>query len=289
MHMISTTLAAILFCGLLTAAVSAQNDKPGADAKELLKKARSQYQQGDAEAALATVTKAIEAEPKKTAGYQLRARIHSSERHYAKALADYSQLIRLDPKQAEVYYLRGRENFKAGHVDASLADFNQYVALRPKAESRQWERGISAYYAKKFKQGAKQFELYQTYHDNDVENSTWRYLCMARTEGVAKARKVMLPIENDRRIPMMKIFDLYRGKAKPEDVLAAARAGKPTKGQLHQRLFYAHLSLGLYYEVGGAAGLAKKHITLAADKYMIEHYMGDVARIHEALLKKQKK
>ena len=83
----------------------------------------------------------------------------------------------------EAYYLRGRENFKAGSIDASLADFDKYVKLRPDLESRQWERGISDYYAGKFKKGAKQFELYQTFHDNDVENSTWRCLCDARLAG----------------------------------------------------------------------------------------------------------
>ena len=286
MHLVTTTLAAIFIGGLLAATVSAQDDKPEADANDLLQQAGRQYRKGDAKAALALASKAIEAAPNKTAGYDLRARIHSAERHYASAVADLGQLIRLDPKGAEAYYRRGRENFKAGRIDASLADFDQYVVLRPKVESRQWERGICAYYAKKYKQGAKQFELYQTYHDNDVENSTWRYLCMARTEGVAKARKVMLPIKNDTRVPMMKIFDLYRGKAKPEDVLAAARAGEPTKQQLHRRLFYAHLYLGLYFEVGGKTELAKKHIILAADKYMIEHYMGDVARIHAARFRK---
>ena len=290
MHLVTTTLAAIFIGGLLAATVSAQDDEPEAEAKDLLKKARLQHQRGDVEEARATATEAIKATLEVLIeGYELRARIHSSKRDYAKAIADLNQMIRLDPKQAGAYYLRGRENFRTGRVDASLADFDQYAALRPKLESRQWERGISAYYAGKFKQGAKQFELYQTYHDNDVENSTWRYLCMARTEGVAKARKVMLPIKNDTRVPMMKIFDLYRGKAKPEDVLAAARAGEPTKQQLHRRLFYAHLYLGLYYEVGGKAELAKKHITLAADQFMIEHYMGDVARIHAGMLKKQQK
>ncbi|MCH8194972.1 MAG: hypothetical protein IIB12_02755, partial [Chloroflexi bacterium] len=82
-------------------------------------------------------------------------------------------------------------------IDASVVDFDKYVALRPKAESRQWERGISDYYAKKYKQGAKQFELYQTYHDNDVENSTWRYLCMARTEGVEAARNALATVDRD--------------------------------------------------------------------------------------------
>src|SRR6478609_6014655 len=93
-----------------------------------------------------------------------------------------------DAKLAIAWYLRGRENFKAGKIDESVADFDQYVQLDPAAENRQWERGISYYYAGQFAKGAKQFEDYQKFHDQDVENSVWRYLCVARASGVEKAR-----------------------------------------------------------------------------------------------------
>ena len=35
-------------------------------------------------------------------------------------------------------------------------------------------------YAGEFAKGAKQFVDYQTFHSQDVENSAWRYLCVAR-------------------------------------------------------------------------------------------------------------
>ena len=145
----------------------------------------------------------------------------------AKAVELTSRAIEKDAKLAAAYYLRGREHFRLGKIEKSVADLDHYVRLRPDQESRQWERGISYYYAKQYKQGAAQFELYQTFHDNDVENSVWRFLCMVGDVGVEKARQVMLPIKNDRRVPMMQIFDLYRGKLQPQDVLAAAKAGDP--------------------------------------------------------------
>src|SRR5688500_16623554 len=117
-----------------------------------------------------------------------------------------------------------------------------------------------------------QFELYQTYHDQVVENSVWRYLCVARTEGIEKAQANMLPISEDRRVPMMQIYDLYRGKLKPDDVLAAAKAGEPTKEVLNSRLFYTHLYLGLWHEAAGRAAEAKEHI-LKAEEHKIGHYM----------------
>jgi lipoprotein NlpI len=212
----------------------------------------------------------------------------SAQGRVAQAIEMFTRALADDGSLAEAYYWRGREHFRAGQIEKSLADFDKYVALKPEVEPRQWERGISCYYAGQFERGAKQFELYQTFHDNDVENSTWRYLCMARSVGVEKAREAMLPIRNDRRIPMMAIYDLYRGKLKPEDVLAAANAGDAPEEVRSPQLFYAHLYVGLYYDAAGDAGQALRHIGLAADKYRIDHYMGDVAAVHAARLRAAK-
>ncbi|MDA1056032.1 MAG: hypothetical protein O3C40_37095 [Planctomycetota bacterium] len=196
-----------------------------------------------------------------------------------------SEAIEADDKFAAAFYLRGRERFRLGLIPESVADFDRYIELQPAAASRQWERGIACYYAKQFEKGAKQFELYQTYHDNDVENSVWRYLCMVPTDGIEKARSTILPIRNDRRVPMMQVFELYRGNLKPDEVLAACRRDDPDAETLAGRLFYAHLYLGLYHEVAGEKELAQKYILLAADKKLAENpginrYMWDVARIH---------
>jgi lipoprotein NlpI len=200
--------------------------------------------------------------------------------------------IKQDVKLTSAYYLRGRERFRLGKVKESVADFDRYVELRPSVESRQWERGIANYYAEQYEKGAKQFELYQTFHNNDVENSVWRYLCMVPQHGIRKSRAVMLPIENDRRVPMMQVYELYRGNLKPDDVLAACKRDDPPPEVLAGRLFYAHLYLGLYYEVASQADLAAKYIKLAADEALadnsrINRYMWDVARIHAELMDKR--
>lgn len=202
------------------------------------------------------------------------------------AVAALNKVLAQEPRNSTALYLRGREHFRLGKVTESVTDFDKHVQLSPEAESRQWERGISYYYAGEFEKGAKQFELYQTYHNQDVENSAWRYLCVARTSGVEKARESMLPIENDPRIPMMQIYDLYRGKLKPEDVLKAAAANNPSPEALNSRLFYAHLYIGLWHEAAGEHDLARKHI-LEAEKHKIGHYMWDVAHVHAERLRKK--
>jgi len=204
----------------------------------------------------------------------------------AEAVSILSELVDKDPLLAQAYYWRGREHFRLSEMEKSLADFDKFVELQPTAESSQWERGIACYYAGKYEAGARQFELYQTYHDQDVENSVWRYLCVVPTEGVERAREKMLPITKDPRVPMMEIYDLFRGRKTVDDVFAATKAGKPSEAELKARLFYAHLYVGLYYESLGRTDSARPHILEAADKYRISHYMGDVARIHAVRLKR---
>lgn len=202
-----------------------------------------------------------------------------------RAVEAASRAIEIQPGRADAYYLRGREHFRLGEVQESVADFEKVVELNPRRAASLWELGISYYYAAKFEQGARQFELYQTYHDSDVENGVWRYLCMARSVGVVKARKELLPIGEDPRVPMTEIYAMYRDQATPEDVLQAARQGAPPPEALRARLFYAHLYIGLFHEAAGRGQEAKAHLEQAAGEFRITHYMGDVARVHLARLK----
>ena len=192
-------------------------------------------------------------------------------------------------RAAAAFDRRGGDHFVAGRIKESVADFDMAVKLDPKREPWHWRRGISYYYAGEFEKGKKQFEGYQTVDSSDVENATWRYLCMARLSGAAEASKAILKIGDDRRVPMRQIYDLYAGKLKPEDVLKAATAGKPPPPALNMRLFYAHLYLGLYYEAAGREELARKHLYKAADDHRIGHYMWDVAHVHANILRAKEK
>ena len=78
---------------------------------------------------------------------------------------------------------------------------------------------------------------------------------------------------------MMEVYALYRGDIAPEAVLAAAREGNPPAERLNERLFYAHLYLGLYFEAVGDEKSSAQHIA-EAEKHRIPHYMWDVAHVH---------
>ena len=159
-------------------------------------------------------------------------------------MADFTRALELDPKLTVAYDLRGSEQFKLGHMAASLADFDRFLALRPAAAPGHWKRGITLYYAGKYDAGRQQFEGYEKVDTNDVENAVWHFLCVARKDGVARARASLLKIGKDVRVPMREVYQLFAGKVKPQDVLEAAGKGQPSAQERNSRLFYAHLYLG---------------------------------------------
>ncbi len=216
-----------------------------------------------------------------------RASLHERQDKYADAVAEYTKILALDKTLANIYQQRGLVQFKAGKIKESIADFDKYIELNPAAKISHWQRGISYYYAAQYDHGRKQFEGYQDFDSNDVENAVWRFMCMVRSVGIEKARKDMLKIGADKRVPMRQVYDLYKGDLKTDDVFAACKAGKPNPTQLSQRLFYAHLYVGIYQELLGNKKSAFEHLELATEKHRIGHYMWDVARVHRDLLAKE--
>jgi lipoprotein NlpI len=227
----------------------------------------------------------IAANPDDTRGYLTRAGLLASHGKHADAIADYSKALELNPNLAAAWQARGVEHFKHGDIDASIADFDRFLKLEPDKAPHHWQRGIAYYYAGRFADGRRQFELHQTVNPHDVENATWHFLCTARELGPEEARRRLIRVGHDRRVPMTEIYELFAGRGTPDDVLEAARAGRRSDDELRERLFYAHLYIGLYDEAIGDSAGAREHITLAVEKYPSDHYMGDVARVHAARLK----
>ncbi|HEV3340332.1 MAG TPA: tetratricopeptide repeat protein, partial [Pirellulales bacterium] len=217
-----------------------------------------------------------------------RGTLHAALRQHEEALADLDRAVELDPNDAGAYEQRGSERFKMGRFADSIADFDRQIALDPASEAGHWKRGISYYYAGQYAEGRNQFEGYQTVDSNDVENAVWRFLCMARSDGVEAARGDLLKVRQDRRVPMMEIYALFAGRTTPEQVLAAARAGEPAADELRHRLFYAELYLALYYDAQGDRAQAREHMQAAVGQ-KIGHYMWDVAKAHADLLARREK
>lgn len=174
---------------------------------------------------------------------------------------------------------RGDEHLFAGRFEQALADFDAFLAAEPELGAQHWRRGIACYYAGRYADGAAQFVLHRSVNPNDVENAAWHFLCRARASGAEAARAGILPVGPDQRDPMAAVYELYAGRATPRDVLDAAAASTQRDAP-----FFAHLYLGLYFEVLGEPEKAREHMDLAAGAHGRDHYMGRVARMHAALL-----
>ncbi len=200
--------------------------------EELLAEALSAAQAGRRDEAVDLASRAIKADAKNDQALYVRGLLYEGVNQHAKAVADFTAAIEIEPSRADAYDHRGSEELKQGHAKQAIADFDRAIELDPPREAGHWRRGIAYYFAGQYREGAKQFEGYQTVDDNDVENAVWRFLCMARDQGLAPARKSLLKIKQDRRVPMMEVYALFAGQSKPEAVLAAARAGDPSAAEL---------------------------------------------------------
>lgn len=197
-------------------------------------------------------------------------------------IADDSPLIQY---RAGAFQRRGIEHFFAARIPESISDFDSFLEIVPEEDPHHWQRGISYYYANQFEKGKAQFERHQEVNSQDVENAVFHFICAARAPGGTpeKARGDFIEITRDTRVPMKEIWALYAGKGSPEEVLAAAKAGAPAEDDLRNRLCYAHLYLGLYFEALGETERSAEHIKLSAGKYRMDHYMGKVAQVHAKL------
>ena len=232
--------------------------------------------------------KASELDPKNPAVPFAAGSAHLALRQNEEAAKAFTKVIELDPKFAPAYDRRGDAYLKSGKFKEAVADFDKFLEFRPKFAPDHWRRGIALYYAGRFDDGKKQFDLHRTVNPEDVENSAWHYLCNARANTPKKAREDLIPVTKDARVPMKQVLELFAGKIKPADVLAAAENAKLNDEERKEARFYANQYVALYYESEGDAKKALEHLTAAVEKYKIGHYMWDVADAHLKLLKAKK-
>lgn len=193
-------------------------------------------------------------------------------------LLQWSETIQSRPHDPRPFVRRGMVNFKLARITESIQDFDRAEAVSPSITPYLWQRGLSYYYAEQFVEGARQFETDLTVNTQDVEETVWRYLCIARSAGVDAAKDSLLIVRNDPRPVMRQVYKLYAEECTPDDVLLTGQS----EGQSGS--FYAHLYAGLYYEAANARDLARTHIVKAATTYPVkDDYMWHLALVHAQL------
>jgi lipoprotein NlpI len=258
------------------------------DAKNLLEKAGAAYTAGKYKEAAELAEKAAKADPKSAEGPFLAGNAYSKLREQDAAIRALTTALDRDPKLVVANDRRGDAYLKSGKWKEAIADFDKFLEAQPKYAADHWRRGIALYYAGRFDDGRKQFDLHRTVNPEDVENSAWHYLCNARANSPEKARKDLIPVTKDARVPMKQVLELFAGKLKPQDVLDAAENSKLKDEALTSARFYANLYVALYYESEKNEKKALEHLTTAVEKYKIGDYMWDVGDAHLKMLKSKK-
>lgn len=242
----------------------------------LLDQAQDLLEQDRYEEAAAAATEAISLAPSDVRGYLMRGVIREQARLFALAIDDYTRAIDREKTRAGIYVRRGATRFFSGDINGSIADFDEVAKLEPDREPHLWQRGISYYYAGRYQDCAAQFARHQKVNPNDVENAVWHFLCVARSSNITEARKRLMPVQGDSRVPMAEIHRLYAGRGTAKDVLD--KAGTDPEARM-----YAHLYLGLWEDVNGRKAQAHDYLTKAAKIAELPgHYMWEVARVHHA-------
>jgi lipoprotein NlpI len=170
---------------------------------------------------------------------------------------------------------RAVQDFRAGRIEQSLAGFDRVATMSPADAPSLWQRGIAQYYAARFRECRDMFISHRTVNPDDVENAAWHFLCVARAESPEAARKQILPVGPDARLPMREVYQMFQGKMTQAQVMKAA--GNDPSAQ-----FFARLYIGLYLEATGNRDAGRAQIEIAAeDRYArVGGYMHDVARVH---------
>jgi tetratricopeptide (TPR) repeat protein len=189
----------------------------------------------------------------------------------------WNALIVKEPNNPNLYIQRGMAHFKVGNILESIEDFDRAEILDPRLTPYLWQRGLSYYYAERFAEGAQQFAIDLTVNGRDLEETLWQYLCIARLEGIERAKFVLSGHTNDSRRVMHQIYDLYTGKCSLEEVLKVGQQ-EGIRGN-----FYAHLYIALYWEALTEIDKSRDYLILAVERYPLKDYMWYLACVHKQL------
>ncbi len=205
-------------------------------------------------------------------------------------LAKLSEQIAADPKKVDLYSRRGDAYFFNGDFEKSVADYEKMVELDNSQDTSHWRRGIARFYANKFEDAAKQFEIYNTFDDVDRENGIWRYFSQHKAYGAKKAREGLLKYRKDDREPFPAVYKLFSGEMTGAEILKQIDAAEISKSEREKRLFYANLYIGLNDAIEGRKESAIKHLKASTENEWGPkagygpNYMWHVGRVHYDLL-----
>jgi tetratricopeptide (TPR) repeat protein len=94
----------------------------------------SARQNGDADGAIANLTRAMRGDPSFWPALYTRAEVYQMQHRYQLAIQDCNELLRQYPYMVEAAVLRASINTKLGNYSASLKELDHVVSIRPRTD-----------------------------------------------------------------------------------------------------------------------------------------------------------
>lgn len=192
-------------------------------------------------------------------------------------LSKCNKRLKISPFDPKLYIQRGMIYFKLARLKDSLKDFNKAEELNPQLTPYLWQRGLTYYYLGKYAKAGRQFELDLSVNSQDMEETLWLYLAIAKLENPQTAQDCLLPVKYDSRAFMRQIYQVFAGKASIS-TLTNINPHASVK-----EIFFSSLYAGLYYFVQGDCTNANLYIKRAIDA-KINDYMWHLACVHLHLM-----
>jgi tetratricopeptide (TPR) repeat protein len=128
----------------------------------LYTKANYEFDQNDFVDAVATLTEAIDFDPRPYGGYKFRARAYLKIFEYDLAIADFTEMIRLQPNESHAYHERAQIYFSRSsqiNADAAIADYTAAIQHSKWYQAEKyWQRAMAYAYKGDYDNAIKDIE-----------------------------------------------------------------------------------------------------------------------------------
>ncbi len=229
---------------------------------------------------------ALSGQDDSAAGLRQQALDALSQGNNREAIEHADAMMRLAPDNARATLAAADIYLRAAKFALAARLFDRYLETNKEDLPALWQRGIALYFSGEYREAARQFEEHRTVNPNDVENAAWHFLCVAKAESPAEAKKQLLPAPGDPRPPMEEVLEMLKtGNRKL--VIDKVESFPADSKQRQYAQFYGDFYLGLYADALGQAEAAKKYMSRSA-KDAPRNYMGDVARVYAKYLSERK-
>jgi len=220
-------------------------------------------------AARADLTAAIQLSPKLVSGYVYRAAVEEEMKDYAAAIADYTSGIALKPFMTEFHASRGTDYINTGRFADAETDYIFYTGIETDDAGGFFQLGFTQWAQGHFDKAVASFGTSRDLDSKNAYNALWREI--ARSDANARGSTIS---RDGRKIAKDKwpvpIVDLFAGRTKAADVLAAAEKGDPKAidGQKCEAAFYVGAWELAQKDVAGAEPLLTRAKDSCPDGYV---------------------